>query len=108
MFCYQQKGLTSHADGEFSIDRPDPDDKELVRVDKEQRRHGDKDKDRSEDRDRDDKDIDHDVKCSPQKRKHTHKFDDTVTDPYYKGAELFFFLTCLEWLPQLNILIYLC
>lgn len=79
------KGITSHADGDFSIDRPDPDDKELVIVDKEQQRRGDKDKEGREDRDRDDKDIDHDVKCSPQKRKHTHKIDDTVTDPFYKG-----------------------
>ncbi|KAK1395596.1 hypothetical protein POM88_005459 [Heracleum sosnowskyi] len=63
-----QKGITSHADSDFNNDRPDPDDKELVRVDKEQRRRGDKDKERREDRDRDDKDIDHDVKCSPQKR----------------------------------------
>lgn len=95
MFCYHQKGITAHADCDFSIDRPDQDDKELVRVDKEQLRRGDKEL--REDRDRDNNVSDHDVKCSPQKRKYTHSVDDIVTDPYYKGAVPLFFFFCLFW-----------
>ncbi|KAL1828774.1 paired amphipathic helix protein Sin3-like 3 isoform X2 [Daucus carota subsp. sativus] len=75
------KGISSHADCDISTDRADPDEKELARVDKEQRRRGDKERDK----DRDDKDIDQDIKCSPQKRKNAHRVDDIVTDPYNKG-----------------------
>lgn len=84
MFCCQQKGISSHADCDISTDRADPDEKELARVDKEQRRRGDKERDK----DRDDKDIDQDIKCSPQKRKNAHRVDDIVTDPYNKGEDV--------------------
>lgn len=88
----EKKATASHAERDFSVDRPDPDnDKGLMRADKEQRKRGEKEKDRREDRDRrererDDRDYDHDgMQRFTNKRKSGHRGEDT--DEFHQGAE---------------------
>ncbi|KAK6922109.1 Paired amphipathic helix [Dillenia turbinata] len=78
----------SHADRDFSVDRPDLDhDRALLRADKEQHRRAEKERDRREDRDQrdrehDDREFDHD---GSRKRKFGRRIDDAVTDQLHQG-----------------------
>ncbi|KAK9125519.1 hypothetical protein Scep_014365 [Stephania cephalantha] len=80
--------MTSHADRDHSVDRPDADnDKVMSKMDKEQRRRVEKEKERKEDRDRrdrerDDKDIglenNRDLQRLMHKRKSGRRVEDSV------------------------------
>lgn len=75
----KERMTASHADRDFSVDRPDPDnDKSLIRSDKEQRRRGEKEKERREDRDRrererEDRDYEHDGSRDLNMQRFSHK-----------------------------------
>ena len=99
--CQKERGLASHADRDFSVDRPDPDhDRSMIRADKDQRRHAEKEKERREDRDRrerdrGDRDHDHDgdrdfnMQRFPHKRKSAPKVEDSVAEQGGDGDETF-------------------
>ncbi|XP_015575286.2 paired amphipathic helix protein Sin3-like 4 isoform X2 [Ricinus communis] len=88
----KERMTASHADRDFSVDRPDPDhDRSLIRSDKEQRRRGEKEKERREDRvrrerEREDRDYEHDgsrefnMQRFPHKRKSTRRVEDSAAD----------------------------
>lgn len=95
LFITSQKERTaaSHADCDFSVDRPDPEhDRSLIRSDKDQRRRGEKEKERREDRDRrerEDRDYEHDGNCEfmqrfPPKRKPARRVEDAAE---YQGGD---------------------
>ncbi|KAF8407976.1 hypothetical protein HHK36_007116 [Tetracentron sinense] len=96
----RERTITSHADRDLSVDRPDPDhDKTPIKVDKEQRKRTEKDKERKEDRDRrdhdrDDRDLEHDsnrdfnsMQRLPHKRKSARRVEETVVEQLHQGGE---------------------
>ncbi|KAJ6313356.1 hypothetical protein OIU77_014790 [Salix suchowensis] len=97
----KERGLASHADRDFSVDRPDPDhDRSMIRADKDQRRHAEKEKERREDRDRrerdrGDRDYDHDgsrdfnMQRFPHKRKSAPRVEGSVAEQGGDGDETF-------------------
>ncbi|XP_021604424.1 paired amphipathic helix protein Sin3-like 4 isoform X3 [Manihot esculenta] len=89
----KERTAASHADCDFSVDRPDPEhDRSLIRSDKDQRRRGEKEKERREDRDRrerEDRDYEHDGNCEfmqrfPPKRKPARRVEDAAE---YQGGD---------------------
>lgn len=98
-FCQRERTIISHVDRDPSVDRPDPDDKGLVKADKEHKKRAEKERERKEDRDRryrdwDDKDLDHDGNGDfdgtlrlPHKRKPPRRLDDSATEHGGEGAE---------------------
>ena len=99
--CQKERATASHADRDFSVDRPDPDhDRSMIRADKDQRRRAEKEKERREDRDRrererDDRDYDHDgnrdfnMQRLPHKRKSAPRVEDSVAEQGGDGDETF-------------------
>ncbi|XP_061973574.1 paired amphipathic helix protein Sin3-like 4 [Populus nigra] len=97
----KERATASHADRDFSVDRPDPDhDRSMIRADKDQRRRAEKEKERREDRDRrererDDRDYDHDgnrdfnMQRLPHKRKSAPRVEDSVAEQGGDGDETF-------------------
>ncbi|KAG6713221.1 hypothetical protein I3842_05G141700 [Carya illinoinensis] len=92
----KERVMASNGERDLSVDRPDPDnDRSLMRVEKEQRRHGEKD--RREDRDRrererDDREFEHDgsrdfnMQRFPHKRKPSRRIDDSA-DQLHQGGD---------------------
>ncbi|XP_064949089.1 paired amphipathic helix protein Sin3-like 4 isoform X1 [Musa acuminata AAA Group] len=85
----RDRAYTSHADRDFSVDRPDTEHDR-------QRRLAEKEKDRKEDRDKrdrewDEKDMDHDsgdLGNTHPRRKHSSKrVDDSVAEPMQQGGD---------------------
>ncbi|RWW27330.1 hypothetical protein GW17_00008245, partial [Ensete ventricosum] len=85
----RDRAYTSHADRDFSVDRPDTEHDR-------QRRLAEKEKDRKEDRDKrdrewDEKDMDHDsgdLGNTHPRRKHSSKrVDDSVAEPMQLGGD---------------------
>ncbi|XP_058115500.1 paired amphipathic helix protein Sin3-like 4 isoform X2 [Magnolia sinica] len=79
----KERAVNYHADRDLSVDRPDPDDKAMIKVDKERKR-----------RDRDDKDLEHDsnreldnMQRFSNKRKPGRRGDDFAAEQLHPGGE---------------------
>lgn len=95
----KERTTNSHADRDFSVDRPDPDqDKALTKADKELRRRGERERERRDERerkDRDDRDVENDVSRDynnnmqrfPFKRKSARRDDREVENDVKDGIE---------------------
>ncbi|XP_010936783.1 paired amphipathic helix protein Sin3-like 4 [Elaeis guineensis] len=85
----RERTYNSHADRDFSVDRPDPEHDR-------QRRRAEKEKDRKEDRDRrdrerDDKDLEHDSRdldnVQRRRKPSSRRVDDSVGEHLHQGGE---------------------
>ncbi|KAF5185154.1 Paired amphipathic helix protein sin3-like [Thalictrum thalictroides] len=94
----KERTMNSHADRDLSVDRPDVENRPLMKMDKEQRKRAEREKERKEDRDQrdrdqDDEDLEHEnnrdfsIHRLAQKRKSAKRAEDCISEQLHPRGE---------------------